>query len=500
MILTALILASFLAALDQLIVATALPTIVGDLGGLNHLSWVVTSYILASTISTPVYGKLGDMLGRKSIFIGAILIFLAGSVLAGLSQSMNELILFRAIQGVGAGGLMLGSQAIIADIVPPRYRGHYVGLIGSAWAVASIAGPLLGGFLVDSLSWRWIFFVNLPLGAVAILIVITRLELHVPTIRHRLDYLGVALLSSGVTTLILLTTWGGTQYPWRSATTFELGGASILLLTGFVWWEARAVEPILPLTMFRSRALSLTSAISFAQAITMFGALIFIPLFLQIAYSESPTSSGLRMIPLMMSVLVASVISGRVITRIGRYKVFPIAGCFILAVGMYMLSRMGTDTAPVLASVYMVVIGTGIGLVVQVTVLVAQNDAHPRHIGVTTSTVSFFRSLGGGFGVAIFGTIFASSLSHRLARLPDSVTSKLGKGIHLNPQQVAALPPSAHAAFLHAFVYSLRLVFVVGALISLVPLLLSFFLTEVPLRTTHHVESHGEHLSPVAES
>ncbi len=480
----ALMLGMFLAALDQTIVSTALPTIVGDLGGLNHLSWVVTSYLLASTVSTPIYGKLGDMVGRKPVFLTAILIFLAGSMLAGLSASMGELIGFRALQGVGAGGLMVSAQAIIADIVPPRERGKYMGLIGSVFAVASVAGPLLGGFLVDNLSWRWVFYVNMPVGALAVLIVITRLHLHTPSVRHRIDVAGTGLLSCGVGALILLTTWGGSEYAWGSSTIVGLGVAGVVLIAVFVWWERRAAEPILPLGLFRSSVFSVANAMGFTVGMAMFGAIIFIPLFLQIVYGATPTSSGLRMLPLMAGLLVAAILSGRAISRIGRYKVFPIAGTAVLVVGMYLLSRLGVGTAPWVASAYMVVVGVGIGLVMQVLVLVVQNDVRPQEIGVATSTATFFRSVGGAFGVAIFGTIFATRLADRLAQLPRSVTARLGSGVHLNPQQARHLPPAVHADFLQAFAHSLHGVFLFGMAMATVPFVLSWFLKEVPLRTT----------------
>jgi EmrB/QacA subfamily drug resistance transporter len=486
----ALMLGMFLAALDQTIVSTALPTIVGDLGGLNHLSWVVTSYLLASTVSTPIYGKLGDMLGRKPVFLAAILIFLAGSMLAGLSQSMIELIGFRALQGIGAGGLMVGAQAIIADIVPPRERGRYMGLIGSVFAVASVAGPLLGGFLVDNLSWRWVFYVNLPVGALAVLIVVTRLHLHTPSIRHRIDVLGAALLSAGVASLTLLTTWGGTQYAWGSQTIILLGVAGVVLLAVFLWWETRATEPILPLALFRSSVFSIANAMGFTIGMAMFGAIVFLPVFLQLVYGASPTSSGLRMLPLMFGLLAAAIASGRAISRIGRYKAFPIAGTAVLVVGMYLLSQLGVGSPSWVASVYMLVVGVGIGLVMQVIVLVVQNDARPQQIGVATSTATFFRSVGGSFGVAIFGTIFASRLAHQLSHLPHNVTARLGSGVHLNPEQARHLPPVVHAQFLEAFAHALHGVFLFGMGLAAVPFLLSWFLKEVPLRTT---------LEPVAE-
>jgi EmrB/QacA subfamily drug resistance transporter len=480
----ALMLGMFLAALDQTIVSVALPTIVGDLGGLNHLSWVVTSYLLASTVSTPIYGKLGDMYGRKPVFLVAILIFLAGSMLAGLSQSMAELIGFRALQGIGAGGLMVGAQAIIADIVPPRERGRYMGLIGSVFAVASVAGPLLGGFLVTHLSWRWVFYVNLPVGVLAVVIVSTRLHLHTPHRQHRIDYLGAALLTGGVGALILLATWGGTEYPWGSSTIIGLGIVGVALLTVFVWWERHAAEPLLPLQLFRSRIFSVANAMGFTIGMAMFGAIIFIPLFLQIVYGVSAQSSGLRTIPLMAGLLVSAILSGRAISRIGRYRPFPIAGTAVLVVGMYLLSLLAVDTPPWVASAYMVVVGVGLGLVMQVLVLAVQNDARPQEIGVATASATFFRSMGGAFGVALFGTIFASRLADQLAGLPRRVTAHLGSGVRLNPTQIDQLPATIHDEVLQAFAHSLHGVFLFGMVLALVPFVLSWFLKEIPLRTT----------------
>ena len=481
----ALMLGMFLAALDQTIVSTALPTIVGDLGGLNHLSWVVTAYLLASTVSTPLYGKLGDMMGRKPVFLAAILIFLAGSMLAGLSQSMLQLIGFRAIQGVGAGGLIVGAQAIIGDIVPPRERGRYMGLIGSVFAVASVAGPLLGGFFVDNLSWRWVFYVNIPVGIAAVIIVITRLHLRTPSIRHQIDYLGAALLAGGVGALILVTTWGGTQYAWGSSTIIGLAALSLVLLVLFVLQERRAAEPVIPLKLFRSKVFDVATAMGFAIGMAMFGAIVFIPLYLQLVYGATATGSGLRMVPLMAGLLVAAVASGQIISRWGRYRVFPIAGTATLTAGMFLLSRLGVHTAPWVASVDMVVVGVGIGLVMQVLVLVVQNDAEPRDIGVVTSTATFFRSVGGSFGVAIFGSVFASRLSDQLARLPTAVTSRLGSGVHIDPAQARALPPQVHSAFLGAFAHSLHGVFLLGTALAVIPFVMSWVLPEVPLRTTN---------------
>jgi EmrB/QacA subfamily drug resistance transporter len=480
----ALMLGMFLAALDQTIVSTALPTIVGDLGGLNHLSWVVTSYLLASTVSTPLYGKFGDMFGRKPVFLAAILIFLAGSVLSGLSQSMDELIGFRAMQGVGAGGLMVGAQAIIGDIVPPRERGRYMGLIGAVFGVASVAGPLLGGFLVEDLSWRWVFYVNLPVGVLAVAIVVTRLHLHTPSTRHRIDYLGALLLAGGVSALTLLTTWGGDEYAWGSAEIVGLAAAGLALLALFVWQERRAPEPILPLDLFRSGVFRVATVMGFAIGMAMFGAIIFIPLYLQIVYGVSPTGSGLWMLPLIIGLLIATIASGRAISRMGRYKVFPIAGTAILMVGMYLLSLLTASTSLWVASLYMFIVGVGIGLVMQVLVLVVQNDVVPARIGVATSTATFFRSFGGSFGVAIFGAIFAARLSSRLAALPRSIIARLGSGVHLNPAQAKRLPPPVHEAFLQAFAHALHGVFLWGVALAAIPFALSWLLKEVPLRTT----------------
>jgi EmrB/QacA subfamily drug resistance transporter len=482
----ALMLGMFLAALDQTIVSTALPTIVGDLGGLNHLSWVVTSYLLASTASTPLYGKLGDMYGRKPVFLAAILIFLGGSMLSGLSQSMGELIAFRALQGIGAGGLMVGAQAIIADIVPPRDRGRYMGLIGAVFAVSSVAGPLLGGFLVESISWRWVFYVNMPIGALAVLVVGFRLHLHTPSQRRSIDYLGAALLSAGVSALILVTTWGGNEYAWGSAQIVGLGLAGVALIATFIRHERRAAEPIIPLALFSSPVFRVATSLGFLIGLAMFGAIIFIPLFLQLVYGVSPTSSGLRMLPLMLGLLGASVVSGRVISRIGRYKAFPVAGTAITSLGMFLLSRLEVDTAPWLASVYMLVLGIGIGLVMQVIVLVVQNDAPARDVGVATSTATFFRSMGGSLGVALFGAIFASRLADQLKALPGAATAHLSGGVNIRPAEVHALPAAVRHDFLLAFVSALQPVFLVGAGLTAVTFVLALLLREVPLRATLH--------------
>jgi EmrB/QacA subfamily drug resistance transporter len=395
---------------------------------------------------------------------------------------MGELIAFRAVQGLGAGGLMVGAQAIIADVVPPRDRGRYMGLIGSVFAVASVAGPLLGGFLVEAISWRWVFYVNIPLGLVAVLIVIFRLHLHVPTHRHRIDWLGAALLTAGVSALILVTTWGGNQYRWGSGTILSLAAVSLVLLVAFVLVERRAAEPIIPLKLFRSSVFRVASSLGFLIGLAMFGAIIFIPLFLQLVYGVSPTSSGLRMLPLMAGLLTASILSGRAISRIGRYKAFPIAGTAVTTLGMFLLSRLEVETAPWLASVYMLVVGVGIGLTMQVLVLVVQNDAPPRDIGVATSAATFFRSMGGSLGVALFGAIFAARLNGELRDL--GLGDRFAGGVNVSPDEVHALPAAVRLDFLHAFVNALQPVFLVGAAMTLVAFALAWLLREVPLRGT----------------
>jgi EmrB/QacA subfamily drug resistance transporter len=401
---------------------------------------------------------------------------------------MGELIGFRALQGIGAGGLMVGAQAIIADIVPPRERGRYMGLIGSVFAVASVAGPLLGGFFVDQISWRWVFFVNMPVGAVAIFVVATKLHLPKVLKRHRIDYLGAALLTGGVGALILVTTWGGQQFPWGSPEIVGLGIAGVALLVAFVFQERRALEPMIPLKLFRSGTFSVASATSFTIGFALFGAVIFLPLYLQLVYGSSPTKSGLQTLPLMAGLLGSAILSGRAITKIGRYKIFPIVGTAVTAIGMYLLSLLNVGTAPWVASAYMFVVGVGIGLVMQVLVLVVQNDAPPGDVGVATSTATFFRSVGGSFGVAVFGAIFATRLTDALRGLPHNVTARLGSGIHISPEQAKHLPPKIHHDFLQAFAHALHGVFLWGTAVAAVAFLLTWWLKEVPLRTQTYAE------------
>src|SRR3954454_18044061 len=470
-IFVALALGMFLAALDQTIVSTALPTIVGDLGGLEHLSWVVTSYLVASTASTPLYGKLGDTIGRKPMFQAAIVIFLAGSLLSGAAQTLDELILFRALQGVGAGGLMVGAQAIIGDIVPPRERGRYMGFIGSVFAVSSVLGPLLGGFFVGNLSWRWVFYVNLPIGILALFVVAAKLHLPRHTKHKPVDWLGFAMLTAAVVCLILMTSWGGSQYDWNAPTIIGLGIGAVALAGTFMWWERRVEDPLIPPRLFSSRVFDVANATGFIVGLAMFGAPTFLPLYLQVVRGASPTTSGLLLVPLMGGLLTASILSGRWISNHGRYRAFPITGTAVLAIGMTLLTQLDVDTSKVLAAVFMVIIGVGIGLVMQVLVLVVQNDAPPGDLGAATSTAQFFRSIGGSVGVAVFGAIFASRLTSGLGSLPAGVAQRIGAGggsVQVSPEQVHKLPARVREDFLTLFVHALHGAFLWGAAFAVI--------------------------------
>src|SRR5205085_4931193 len=419
LIFSALLLVMLLASLDQTIVSTALPTIVGDLGGIGHLSWVVTAYLLSSTIAGPLYGKLGDLYGRKKILQTAIVIFLVGSVLCGISQNMGELIAFRALQGLGAGGLMVTTLAVVGDIIPPRERGLYQGYFGGVFGVSTVIGPLLGGFFVDNLSWRWIFSVNLPIGAVALTVIAVAFRTRTAQRAHAIDYLGALLLAASLSATVLFTSLGGTTYAWGSWQIVALIAASAVLLPLFVVAEARAQEPILPLGLFRNHTFAVTSAVGFIVGFALFGAVTYLPLYLQITKGASPTKSGLQLTPLMAGVLVTSILSGQLITRFGRYRPFPIAGTAVMTVGMVLLSFLHVHTSTWVALADAAVLGLGLGAVMQVLVLAVQNAVDPGDMGVATSGSTLFRQVGGSIGVALFGAIFANRLNAELAtRLP----------------------------------------------------------------------------------
>jgi EmrB/QacA subfamily drug resistance transporter len=489
-----------LAALDQTIVATALPTIAGDLHGLSQLSWVVTAYILASTASTPLWGKLGDLYGRKTFFQAAIVIFLVGSALSGTSTSMVELIAFRGLQGIGGGGLMIGAQAIVGDVVSPRDRGRYQGIFGAVFGVASVVGPLLGGFFVQQLSWRWVFYINLPLGAIALVVTAAVLPNAATRVSHVIDYLGTALLAAAATAFVLLTTLGGITYPWSSAPIYVLGIAGAALTALFIAVERRAVEPVLPLRLFSNRVFSASSAVGFVVGFAMFGAITYLPQYMQVVRGASPTASGLQLLPLMAGLLLTSMGSGILISRWGRYKVFPIAGTAVMTAGMYLLSLMGVGTSVLHYSLYMFVLGVGIGAVMQVLVIAVQNVVSYQDLGVATSGATFFRSIGGSFGTAVFGAVFANELNGNLARylagipLPAGFSAKAGA----SPAALDALPPKLHSGFVHAYAASIHSVFLWAVPIAAVAFALTWLLKEVPLRQAVYAPDQAQSLAPTS--
>lgn len=488
LVLWALLISLFLAALDSTIIATALPTIVGDLGGLDHIAWVFTAYLLSSTVSVPLFGKISDIYGRRGIFQVTIVIFLVGSILAGVAQTMTQLIVFRGIQGIGGGGLLAMTFTILGDILSSRERPKYMGYFTGVFAAASVIGPLVGGFFVDNLSWRWVFYVNVPIGIVALMVTAKYLRVPNPAERRPIDILGSILFAVAVTTLLLGATWGGTEYAWTSGTILGLFGAGVFFSALFLLQERRAVEPLLPLRMFKNDIFSVAIVMGVLFGSVMVAGSVFLPLFLQVVRGVSATSSGFLLVPMMAGVLVGSTYGGRLITRTGRYKAFPIVGGAMCIAGIGMLAMIDIDTSRTFVSVGMCILGLGIGTASPVMTLAVQNIAARRDMGAATSAVNFFRSLGSAFGVAIFGAVQSAQLHSVLAaRLPDA--SAVGDNILNSPKSVLAMPAPVRSAIQDAVASSVAVVFKWALPVIILAFLVSFLLREVPLRDDVNVRA-----------
>ncbi|MFJ8000275.1 MDR family MFS transporter [Streptomyces sp. NPDC096310] len=484
-VLLALMIAMLLAMLDNMIVGTAMPTIVGELGGLAHLSWVVTAYALATAAATPIWGKLGDLYGRKGVFLASIVVFLIGSALSGMAQDMGQLIGFRAVQGLGAGGLMVGVMAIIGDLIPPRERGKYQGMMAGVMALAMIGGPLVGGTITDHLGWRWSFYINLPLGAVALAMISA--VLHLPardrSKKVKVDYLGAGLLTIGITSIVLVTTWGGTEYAWTSGMILLLIFVGVAALVGFVTVQTKVDEPIMPLHIFRSRNFTIMSVVGFLTGFVMFGAVLFLPLYQQAVQGASATNSGLLLLPMLLSMMLVSLVVGRITTNTGKYKIFPIVGSGLMVTGLFLLAQMGPDTTRLTSGIYMAVLGAGLGFLMQITMLVAQNSVEMKDMGVGSSTTTLFRTLGGSFGAAIMGALFTGKVQDEMAaRAGSGAAGVTEQSAQLDAASLAKLPDVVREAYQQAVSAGTHSAFLLGAGIAVIGLAAAFFVREVPLR------------------
>ncbi|GAA2745090.1 MDR family MFS transporter [Kitasatospora cinereorecta] len=482
LVMIGLVIAMLLAMLDNLIVGTAMPTIVGELHGSEHMSWVVTAYTLATAASTPIWGKVGDLYGRKGSFLTSIAIFLLGSALSGLSQSMTELIAFRAVQGLGAGGLMVGVMSIMGALVAPRDRGKYQGMFAAVMALATVGGPLIGGFITDHLSWRWTFYVNLPLGAVALAFIVIVLKLPKVRSNAKIDYFGAVLLTVGITSMVLITTWGGHEYAWGSKQILGLAALSAASLIGFCYVEQRVDEPVIPLGLFKNRNFTMVSVIGFIVGFSMFGAVTFLPTYQQIVQGASATNSGLLLMPMMFGMLVISLVVGQAVSKTGKYRIYPIIGTAVMAGGSLLLSTLGTETSRFTSACYMVVLGAGMGFLMQITMLVAQNSVELKDMGVASSSATLFRTIGGSFGVALFGSLFTNRVTESMKAVPGFNAGGGEGSAQMSPAKLKELPAPLLNAYQHGISNGMHTVFLWGAVISLVAVAAALFLREIPLR------------------
>ncbi len=488
-IFSALALVLLLASLDQTIVSTALPTIVREIGGLSHLSWIVTAYLLATTIVVPLYGKLGDLFGRRIVLQVAVIIFLIGSALCGIAQNLPELIAFRILQGLGGGGLIVTAIAVVGDVVPPRERGRYQGFFGGVFGLSTVLGPLIGGFIVDNLSWRWIFLINLPFGILALAVINRTFRPHRKKSKVEIDYAGAVLLGLSLTSLVIVTSLGATLAAEAPVSLFAFSLLGVVSLASFMYIENKVADPLLPLSLFKNRAFVIATAIGFIVGLALFGSITLLPLYLQIVKGLDPTSAGLHLTPMMLGVFVSSITSGQIISRIGRYKMFPIMGTATMAIALTLLSRITADTSAFTASAYMLLLGLGLGMVMQILVMAVQNAVAYEQLGVATSGTTLFRSIGGSVGAALFGAIFAYTLNRQINANAPSLAGTMS-----DPAAISALSGAVKATYNDLFVSSLHPVFRMASALAFLAFLLSFAIKEVPLRTTLATEPSNDPL------